>query len=167
MEGSAPLPKNAIVLTALQELVLSDSKKVYSASNPAFHWGTTSILYRTLSNKQLPQNQHGVLRCPCQYSNPRFFCWFFLHPFTPRHTHTVPQTTAPQEVHFSASFLSSPWHLLPPWKKKEGMVLFKGLDWNYSSQHTIFVACTVYFAHIMWIFSMYANDAHVQVAWGL
>ncbi len=89
MEGSGPLPKNAIVLTALQELVLSDSKKVHSVSNPAFHWGTTSILYRTLSCKQLPQNQHGVLRCPCQDSEPGSSVASFSLHLPPTYTHSA------------------------------------------------------------------------------
>lgn len=128
MEGSAPLPKNAIVLTALQELVLSDSKKVYSASNPAFHRGTTSILYRTLSSKQLPQNQHGVLRCPCQYSNPMFFCCRFLHPFTPDiHTQCHKRRHHKRCIFQPLSFIHLDIFFLHG-KKGENGFLIKGLE---------------------------------------
>ncbi len=110
MQGSGPLPKNAIVLTALQELVLSDSKKVHYVSNPAFHWSTTSILYRTLSCKQLPQNQHGVLRCPCQDSEPGSSVASFSLHLPPTYTHSTAYdgTTRAAFVSFFPFFTLTP-----------------------------------------------------------
>lgn len=128
-----------IVLTAPQELVLSDSKKVHSVSNPAFHRGNTSILYRTLSCKQLPQNQHGVRRCPSHASDPGFFCC------PPTHTHSAANYSSARAAFFSFF----PFFTLTPSSSVENGFLIKELDWNYYTKHTAFKVCIVY---NMWIF---------------
>lgn len=163
LKGSAPLPKNAIVLTAQQELVLSDSKKVYSASNPAFHRGTTSILYRTLSSKQLPQNQHGVLRCPVSIQTPgSSVAAFSIHLPPDIHTQRHKRRHHKRCIFQPLSFLHLDIFFLHR-KKGENCFFINGFDWNYYSRHTVFVVCIVHIAHVTWIFFMYENDADVQV----
>jgi len=113
----------------MQELVLSDSKKVYSASNPAFHQAQPPFCIGHYPANNCLKTNMVCRDAPVSIQTPgSSVAAFSIHLPPDIHTQRHKRRHHKRCIFQPLSFL----HLdifLPPWKKREAMVLLsKGLE---------------------------------------